>query len=110
VGAQYLDANIKSLNTDGRLEIIGIMGGRAAELDMGRLLIKRLRVWGSTLRSRDNKSKAALIAELREKVWPLFETVQLRPIIHREYPIQQVSKAFDEVQGNATVGKVVLTV
>ncbi len=109
VGAQYLDANIKSLNTDGRLVIIGIMGGRTSELDLGRLLIKRLRVWGSTLRSRDNKSKAALIADLRQQVWPLFEQGQLRPIIHREYPIQQVEQAFAEVQGNATVGKVILT-
>lgn len=110
VGAQYLDANLKSLNTDGRLVVIGIMGGRAAELDMGRLLIKRLRVWGSTLRSRDNKSKAELVSDLRQKVWPLFEQGQLRPIIHREYPIQQVNQAFEEVQSNATVGKVVLTV
>ncbi len=109
VGAAYLEDNIKSLATDGSLVVIGIMGGRAANLDMGRLLVKRLRVIGSTLRSRSSASKAALITDLKEKVWPLFESGQLRPIIHRIYPIEQVQKAFNEVSSNQTTGKVVLS-
>ncbi|CBL43647.1 Zinc-containing alcohol dehydrogenase [gamma proteobacterium HdN1] len=110
VGADYLDANLRSLNTDGRLVLIGIMGGRTASIDLGRMLIKRLKVWGSTLRSRDNQSKTALIRSLREQVWPRFEKGELRSIIHAEYPIQEVERAFADIASNANIGKIVLTV
>jgi putative PIG3 family NAD(P)H quinone oxidoreductase len=109
VGGQYLDANIKSLATDGRLVLIGIMGGRAAELDLGRLLVKRLTVAGSTLRSRDNGAKAQLIADLRQRVWPLFDDGRLRPVIQDEFPVQKVADAFATLESNATTGKVILT-
>lgn len=110
VGGTYLEQNVRLLATDGSLVIIGLMGGRSAPLDIGRLLIKRIRVIGSTLRSRSNADKAALIAQLREKVWPGFENGTLKPIIHKVYPIQQADAAFAEVASNATIGKVVLSV
>ena len=110
VGGNYLEQNVRLLATDGSLVIIGLMGGRSAPLDIGRLLIKRIRVIGSTLRSRSNADKAALIAQLKAKVWPGFENGTLKPIIHRVYPIQQAEAAFAEVASNATMGKVVLSV
>jgi putative PIG3 family NAD(P)H quinone oxidoreductase len=108
VGGQYLEANLKCLATDGRLVMIGIMGGRTAEIDLGRLLVKRLTVVGSTLRSRDNGSKARLVADLRQRVWPLFDEGRLRPVIHDEYPVQRVSEAFAALESNATTGKLIL--
>ena len=110
VGGQYLESNLKSLATDGALVIIGLMGGRGAELDIGRLLVKRLRVIGSTLRSRSDKDKGELIAKLKEKVWPLFDKGVLKPIIHKEYSIQDAASAIEEVKSNQTVGKVILKV
>ena len=110
VGGQYLEHNIRSLATDGRLIIIGLMGGRKGELDLGRLLVKRIQVIGSTLRSRSNESKAQVIAQLNEQVWPLFESGQLKPIIHKTFPISDANEAFSLVASNQTIGKVILTV
>ncbi|MCG8670072.1 MAG: NAD(P)H-quinone oxidoreductase [Pseudomonadales bacterium] len=110
VGGQYLESNLKSLATDGALVIIGLMGGRSANLDIGRLLVKRLRVIGSTLRSRSDHSKAQVIAELRQKVWPLFDTQTLKPIIDQEFAIADAAEAIKEIQSNQTVGKVVLEI
>ncbi|MCG8315692.1 MAG: NAD(P)H-quinone oxidoreductase [Pseudomonadales bacterium] len=110
VGGQYLESNVKSLQTDGALVIIGLMGGRTAPLDIGRLLVKRLRVIGSTLRSRSDTSKSELIAQLGEKVWPLFADGSLKPIIHTQYKITEASLAVEEVKSNQTVGKVILSI
>jgi putative PIG3 family NAD(P)H quinone oxidoreductase len=110
VGGSYLEQNIRLLATDGSLIIIGLMGGRNASLDIGRLLIKRIRVIGSTLRSRTDASKADIVRQLREQVWPGFTCGTLHPVIHRQYPIKDVEQAFTEVAGNGTIGKVVLSV
>lgn len=110
VGGAYLEQNLRLLATDGHLILIGLMGGRSASLDLGRLLVKRLRVIGSTLRSRSDADKAILIAQLRQHVWPGFTSGQLRPVIHRCYPIQQAEAALAEIGSNATIGKVILTV
>lgn len=108
VGGNYLEQNIRSLNTDGSLVIIGLMGGRSGSLDLGRLLVKRIRVIGSTLRSRSDASKATVLAQLRERVWPLFDQGTLKPIIHSCFPIDQATQAFDLVSSNQTTGKVIL--
>lgn len=110
VGGQYLESNIKSLATDGVLVIIGLMGGRSAPLDIGRLLVKRLRVIGSTLRSRSDQSKAEVIMQLKQKAWPLFEQGRLKPIIYNQYAITEASQAIEEIKSNQTVGKVILEV
>lgn len=109
VGGDYFDRNIRSLNTDGRLVIIGIMGGRKSDIDLGRLLIKRLRIIGSTLRSRNDAYKTQLIAELSDKVWPLFDSGNLKPIIEEQFPITEAEKAFELIASNTTTGKVILT-
>lgn len=108
VGGGYLASNLKCLATDGALVTIGLMGGRSGELDMGRMLVKRLRVIGSTLRSRNDSDKANVISQLREQVWPLFTDSRIKPIIHREYAITDAQAALQEVQSNQTVGKVIL--
>jgi len=110
VGGQYLEQNIRSLATDGSLILIGLMGGRSANLDLGRLLVKRIRVIGSTLRSRSDASKAEVIQQLRQRVWPLFESGQLQPIIHSQFPIEHCNDAFALVASNQTTGKVILEV
>ncbi len=110
VGGSYLEQNVRLLATDGNLVIIGLMGGRDAKLDIGRLLVKRIRVVGSTLRSRSDASKAEIVAQVRERVWPGFEDGRFQPVIHREYPITNIEQAMAEVASNGTIGKVVLSV
>ena len=73
VGAGYLKANLRSLRTDGRLVIIGLMGGAVAELELGLMMMKRLRVIGSTLRARSIAAKSAVMDDLERVVWPQIE-------------------------------------
>src|SRR5699024_10383202 len=72
VGASYAQLNLKMLAMEGRWVNIGLMGGRRAELDLAQLLGKRIQLIGSTLRTRTDAFKGELMAQLGEKVWPLF--------------------------------------
>ncbi|MDP2228654.1 MAG: NAD(P)H-quinone oxidoreductase [Moraxellaceae bacterium] len=110
VAGSALDSHLRLLKPDGRLVLIGLMGGRTAPVDLGRLLVKRLRVIGSTLRSRHADDKAALIAELRERVWPLFASGALRPVIDSRFPLAEAAAAHAHVAANRNIGKVILTV
>jgi len=110
VGGSYLEDNIKLLGINGRLVLIGLMGGNRAEIDLGALLMKRIRVIGSTLRARPLKEKTALMSELYEKVWPKIESAEIRPILDTVFPIEEVEAAHDLVASDKTVGKVVLSV
>lgn len=110
VGASYAEANLKMLAQDGRWVIIGLMGGRKAQLDLALLLGKRIQMIGSTLRSRDAESKAQLIADLEQQVWPLFAEGRLKPQLERSYPIAEAEAAFAALASNAVQGKLVLVV
>lgn len=110
VGASYAADNLKMLALDGRWVIIGLMGGRKAELDLALLLGKRIQMIGSTLRSRDAESKAQLLAELEQQVWPLFAEGRLKPQLERSYPIADVEAAFADLASNKVQGKVVLVI
>ncbi|MBL4866040.1 MAG: NAD(P)H-quinone oxidoreductase [Pseudomonadales bacterium] len=110
IGGGYLQDNIKALNTDGRLVIIGLMGGRSADLDIGRLLVKRIRVIGSTLRSRSQADKSRLLSDLRDNVWPLVLENRIKPIIDHRFPINDLDKAYNLISSNQTFGKVLMTI
>jgi len=85
VGASYLDDNLQALKLNGRLILIGLMGGARSEIDLAQLMIKRLRVQGSTLRSRALSEKAAIMAELQQFVWPKIEQGDIKPIVPVSY-------------------------
>lgn len=110
VGKDYLDRNINALATRGRLVNIGLLSGRSAELNMGRVLVKRLRVIGSVLRSRSVEEKLEIANDLRERAWPLFDSGKLRPVIHGTMAIERAQQAHELIASNTTIGKVVLTV
>lgn len=115
VGGSYLESNLTSLSLDGRLVLIGIMGGRTANIDLGRILMKRLRLVGSTLRSRNDAFKAELIAEMQRTLWPGFShnanaQPALRPIIDRVYPMTEIESACTYMESNASIGKIVIQV
>ena len=110
VGASYGPLNLKLLARDGRWVIIGLMGGRTAELDLSLMLGKRLQVTGSTLRNRDDGFKAELLSELGREVWPLFEQGRLKPQLVGTYPVAEAEKAYEELAGNQVSGKLVLVI
>ncbi len=110
VGGNYLEANLRSLRARGRLVNIGLLGGTEGNLSLGRLLVKRLTVKGSVLRSRSVAEKNRVIQGLAQEVWPLLEQGRVKPIIDRRMPITQAEEAHRVIAGNQTIGKVVLTV
>lgn len=110
VGASYLSSNLRVLSKDGRLVIIGTMGGAIAELPIRSLMAKRQRIIGSTLRARSIAQKAQLMDLLYDRVWPLLESGAIRVMIHRVYPIQEAETAHEEIRSNTTIGKVILQV
>lgn len=110
VGAQYLKANLRSLRSDGRLVIIGLMGGAVAELELGLMMMKRLRIIGSTLRARSIAAKAAVMDDLLRVVWPLLDAGTIKPIVDAVLPIEQAERAHAIVAADQTFGKVVMTI
>jgi putative PIG3 family NAD(P)H quinone oxidoreductase len=110
MGASYLARNVDVLATNGRLVVIGLQGGTKAELDLGRLLAKRAAVLATTLRSRPREEKAAIVASVREHVWPLLESGRVRPVVDRVLPVEQAAEAHRVVEASEHVGKVLLRV
>lgn len=110
VGAGYLADNLTSLALNGRLVLIGLMGGAAAEINLGLLMMKRLRIIGSTLRARPIAAKAAVMDQLQAVVWPKIESGEIRPVVDSVYPISEADAAHQHVAANNTIGKVVLQI
>ncbi|MFI1197015.1 NAD(P)H-quinone oxidoreductase [Micromonospora sp. NPDC020750] len=109
MGASYLARNVAALATGGRLVVIGMQGGRKAELDLGALLAKRASVAATALRSRPLAEKAAIVAGVREQVWPLVAAGAVRPVVDRRLPMAEAADAHRLVESNDHVGKVLLT-
>ncbi len=110
VGGSYIGDNQKVLNADGRIVLIGLMGGRTAEVDLGLMLVKRHRLIGSTLRSRPVAVKGEVMQALYRHVWPLLSSKQIVPIIDRDWPIEETAEAMAYVAENRNTGKVLLRV
>lgn len=110
VAGSALPEHLALLREDGRLVLIGLMGGREAPLDLGRLLVRRLRLIGSTLRSRPADAKAALIDALAAQVWPHFASAALTPVVDSVFPWSEAERAHAHVAANRNIGKVVLEV
>ncbi|MBY0389406.1 MAG: NAD(P)H-quinone oxidoreductase [Mycobacterium pseudokansasii] len=113
MGAAYLDRNIDALATDGQLVVIGMQGGVKAELNLGKLLTKRARIIGTTLRARPvtgPNGKSAIVQAVTASVWPMIANERVRPIIGTRLPIQQAARAHQLMLSGKTYGKILLTV
>ncbi|WP_203008805.1 NAD(P)H-quinone oxidoreductase [Pseudomonas paraversuta] len=110
VGANYAESNLKLLALDGRWVLIGLMGGRKAELDLALALGKRIQLLGSTLRTRDDQFKADLLSDLNQQVWPLFSEGRLSPQLARAYPMEEAQQAYAELASNQVSGKLVVVI
>ncbi|TMA67104.1 MAG: NAD(P)H-quinone oxidoreductase [Deltaproteobacteria bacterium] len=110
IGARYLAANLAALAPGGRLVEIGLMGGAAAELNLAQLLLRRLAVIGSTLRSRSNEDKAAIVEGFRARFGAALARGALRPVVDRVLPLEQAAEAHRLMQASEHFGKIVLRV
>lgn len=108
MGAKYLDRNVKALAVNGRLAIIGMQGGAKGELNIGALLAKRAAISATSLRARPLEEKAAIVAAVREHVWPLIAAGHVRPVVHREVPMSDAAAAHRVVEESSHIGKVLL--
>lgn len=110
VGGDYLQRNLSCLTTDGRLVQIAVQAGPKTQINLLPILLKRLTITGSTLRSRSLADKAAIAQALRHHVWPLLASGEIAPIIYATFPLEEASRAHALMESGAHIGKIVLTV
>jgi len=107
-GGSYLEEDLRCIASKGEIIVIGLLAGSKANLDLGLLLRKRVRLRGTTLRSRPLAEKISAVQAFKQQVVPLFETNILKAIIDRTFPLEQAAAAHQYMTGNANVGKIVL--
>ena len=110
VGGSYIQRNIQAAATDGRIVNIAFQQSPVAEVNFMRVMLKRLTLTGSTLRSRSQQDKTVIAQHLRHKLWPAVCAGRIAPLIHRTYPLAEAALAHRELESGAVVGKLVLTV
>lgn len=109
VAGDYVAREVECVAEDGRIVIIAVQGGIQSGFNAGLVLRRRLTITGSTLRPRSVAFKGAIARALRERVWPLLETGQVRPIIHSTFAASDAAKAHALMESNQHIGKIVLT-
>jgi putative PIG3 family NAD(P)H quinone oxidoreductase len=110
IGGPYLARNLDALATGGRLLVISIRGGARGELDLAALMRKRASIHASTLRARPAAEKAAIVAAVRERVWPLVASGRVRPVIDRAFPMADAAAAHRLLEAGTHVGKILLVI
>ena len=105
-----MSRNIRLLRPDGRLLQVSLMEGAKAEIDLARVMSRRLTVTGSTLRPRSKAVKAMIASELFKKVWPLFEENKINPIIYETFSFNEAPKAHRLMETSKHIGKIIMTI
>nr|WP_296069054.1 NAD(P)H-quinone oxidoreductase [uncultured Actinoplanes sp.] len=108
VGAKYLQRNIEVLAPNGRITVIGMQGGRKAELDLGLLMSRRGSISSTSLRARPAADKTRIVAGVRRDVWPLVEAGAVKPIIDTTMPMSEAGEAHRRMEASDHLGKIVL--
>lgn len=110
VGADYAALNQAALNPFGRWVVIATQSGALAQVDLAKLMMKRIVLTGSTLRARPADEKARLIAAVEATAWPWVASGAVRPPVEATFPLEQASAAHLRLEAGGHVGKIVLTV
>jgi putative PIG3 family NAD(P)H quinone oxidoreductase len=108
MGAKYLARNIEVLAPNGRITVIGMQGGRKAELDLGLLMARRGSISSTSLRARPAPDKARIVAGVRREVWPLVEAGEIEPIIDTTLPLAEAAEAHRLMESSDHFGKIIL--
>ena len=110
VAGDYTNRNIAAAAVEGRYIIIAGLRGFSAEVSIRSIMLKRLVITGSTLRPRPVEFKAAIAAGLKEQVWPLLESGQVRPVIHTVLPLNKANEGHRLMESSRHIGKIMLRV
>lgn len=108
LGAGALAENVSNLALDGTLVIIGLQQGAKAEINLFKLMAKRAKITGTTLRSRSSAEKAAILAEASACALPLYEKGKMLPIVHKEYALADAAQAHKDLDSGQVFGKLIL--
>ncbi|NQX26790.1 NAD(P)H-quinone oxidoreductase [Microbacteriaceae bacterium VKM Ac-2854] len=109
IGGDYLSRDLAALATGGRIVFIGNQSGARGDLDIGALMAKRGAVHATTLRARPLAEKRAIVAEVRERVWPMIEAGAVRPIVDEVLPLADTDRAHRRMLASDHIGKLLLT-
>jgi NADPH2:quinone reductase len=110
VAGPYVARNIDSAALEGRIVVISHLGGARSEINISKLMMRRLTLTGSTLRSRTVAQKGAVAAGVLKNVWPLLRAGRARPVIHATFPLAEASEAHRLMESSSHIGKIVLTI
>ncbi len=110
VGGDYLPRNLDCLAEEGRHVSIAVQRGTSAEINLAKVMVRRLTLTGSTLRPRPVAFKSMVADEIARTVWPLVEQGQLKPVIDRVFPLAEAAEAHRRMEAGEHVGKIVLAV
>jgi NADPH:quinone reductase-like Zn-dependent oxidoreductase len=110
VGGEYLQRNIESLNLEGRLVLIGQLGGPKSQINTVPVLQRRLTLTGSTLRARPIAEKGRIARAVHEHVWPLLEAGRVKVLVHATYPLRDAAEAHRVMESSTHIGKLILVV
>lgn len=110
VGGPYVQRNFKAARHDARIVQLAFALGARVELDLMPLMLKRLQLSGSTLRTRSNAFKAEVARQLEDRVWPLLASGQLQPVVHRTLALADAATAHAQMESAGHLGKIVLKV
>jgi putative PIG3 family NAD(P)H quinone oxidoreductase len=111
IGAAYFERNLASLAQDGRLVVIGTLGGNLVErFNLGRMMSQRISIMGSTMRPRTAAEKAQIARGLLAKIWPVLDAGRCAPVIHAVLPLSEAAQAHRLMESSDHIGKIVLRV
>ena len=110
VGAPYFEKNLDSLASQGRLLLVGLLGGPTTSVDLSRIMGKRLKILGTVLRPRPLEEKISLSQKFQTLLLPLFGQNRLKPVVDRVFPLEEAARAHTYLEENRNFGKVVLKV
>jgi NADPH2:quinone reductase len=110
VGGDYIERNYDAAAIDGRVVQIAFLGGPKATVNFAKLMVKRLRHTGSTLRPRSNVDKASMVAAIEAKVMPLIRAGKVKPLMDSTFPLEKAADAHRRMESSEHIGKIVLTI
>ncbi|KAI4982902.1 hypothetical protein ZWY2020_023394 [Hordeum vulgare] len=108
IGGSYLQRNLNSLAVDGRLFIIGFMGGTTTEVNLQAMLARRLTIQGAGLRNRSLANKAQIVSEVEKNVWPAVVSGKVKPVIYKTFPLSEAAESHKLMETSSHIGKILL--
>jgi len=108
IGGSYLQRNLNSLAVDGRLFIIGFMGGVVTEVNLAVMLARRLTVQAAGLRNRSIGNKAQIVSEVEKNVWPAVVSGKVKPVVYKTFPLSEAAESHKLMETSSHIGKILL--